>query len=228
MEWQKENDMDKQKLQGVIDSIIDATFVRLRNVYKTHREGLLESIDKPTDEGCRLVFPSYGAHRGFETRISEQELRFAFVESFNDYCRKEKANLFYSVQTPTKLHTYSKFKTNPCDKDENGQSAKFDLVIYNDKLERVCLIEFKANNADEIDHKKDFLKLNNVGEGGEDVLRYFIEIVKSYNSGTIDSLEAKLRDNKEIKAIFRCYALEGRSRSKEKEGEDISQYIENK
>ena len=191
MEWQKENDMDKQKLQEVIDSIIDATFVRLTNVYKIHREGNFESIDKPTDEGSRLVFPMYGAHRESGTRISEQELRFAFVESFNDYCRKEKVNLFYSVETPTKLHTYSKFTTDPCDNDENGRSAEFDLVIYNDKFERVCLIEFKANNADEIDHKKDFLKLNNIGEGGEDVLRYFIEIVKSYDSRTIESLNKK-------------------------------------
>ncbi len=223
----KESEMDKQELKGVIDSIIDATFTRLNNVYKTHREGLIESTSKATSEGSRLVFPMYGVHRGFETRISEQELRFAFVESFNDYCRKEKINLFYSIETPTKMRTYSNFTTSPRDDDENGRSAEFDLVIYNDELERVCLIEFKANNADEIDHKKDFLKLNNIGEGNEDVLRYFIEIVKSYNKGTIDNLNAKLSNNKSIKAIFRCYALEGKSRKKEKKGEDISQHIVN-
>lgn len=221
--------MNKKELEKVIDSVIKATFIRLSNVYKNHKENTKTSQKTPTSEGSRLVFPMYGIHRNNMTRISEQELRFAFVESFNEYCNTTHLNLFYSVETPTRKKTYSGFSTNNPRNDDygNGDSANFDLVIYDEKFNRVCLIEFKANNSNVNDHTKDFLKLNNKAEGDENVLRYFIEVIKTYNNETINSIRRKLEENKEPKAIFKCYALEGKSKRGqiETKGEDISDKI---
>ena len=221
--------MNKKELEKVMDSVISATFIRLSNVYKNHKENTNSSPKTPTSEGSRLVFPMYGEHRDNSTRISEQELRFAFVESFNEYCNTNHLNLFYSVETPTRMKTYSGTSTKKPRNDdyEKGDSANFDLVILDEKLNRACLIEFKANNSDLNDHKKDLLKLNNINEGHENVLRYFIEVIKTYNDKTLNSLRNKLMENRDLKAFFKCYALEGKSQRGKirKDGEDISDKI---
>lgn len=227
--------MTKEELTNEINEIINQTFKRLDYVYQHHRESpKLTEIIKFEKEKSRLVFPMYGKHHNpsYETRISEQELRFAFVETFNEYCKEKELNLFYSVETPTKGR-YSDFISNPHE-DDKGRSAEFDLVIYNEKLERVCLIEFKANNADEIDHKKDFVKLDSLTEGADNVSRFFVEVVQSYTEGdgntTIYSLKKKINQSKDKRFVFRCYALEGKSQrgkeDKDKNGEDISNRFE--
>ena len=71
------------------------------------------------------------------------------------------------------------------------------------------------------------MKLNNEVEGDSNVLRYFIEVLPSYDKKTILSLKGKLNANEgDNKAEFRCYALEGKSQrgkqDDEKRGEDIS------
>ena len=219
--------MDKADLKGVIDEIIKQTFERLDYVYRNHRETNSPKTVKDDTGLSRLVFPMYCEQQEFKTRISEQELRFAFVETFNKYCDKKNISLFYSVETPTKGR-YSCFAKGDPQESIDGRSAEFDLVIYNNELERVCFIEFKANNADEHDHKKDFVKLDSETEGNEDVLRYFIELIRSYSEGnersTIDSLQRKLKCSEKKRFVFRCYALEGKSqRGKENiVGQDIS------
>lgn len=197
-----------------------------------------------------LFFPAYYKKGEIkDTRISEQELRFAFVEEFNSYCEKNQIKLFYSIEAPTK-DTYSGFTDEPIINHEKGKgrSAEFDLVIYDEDLNRECLIEFKANNASEIDHNKDFLKLNNKAEGEKDVLRYFIEIIKSYSefdndkNDTISSLKKKFDVTGLKKRILevcktdigdytqiRCYALKGKSSKKTRnKGEDISDKFQKK
>lgn len=214
--------METTKLRETIDVIITNTFNRLETVYNNHKEGFNSKLPLPIGKESRLVFPAYykkGEKK--DTRISEQELRFAFVEEFNYYCKENNINLFYSVETPTK-DTYSDFSTNPT-QNPDGRSGKFDMVIYNENLHRVCLIEFKANNADEVDHKKDFLKLDIDEKDNKKVLRYFIEIVKSYSDDTINSLkDSKFKYRGKLTQV-RCYALEGKSSRKAKNiGEDIS------
>lgn len=122
--------------------------------------------------------------------------------------------MYYSVETPT-YGTYSGFSNggtpNP---DEDGRSGEFDLVIFNNQLKRIALIEFKANNASLFGHKKDFVKLNNFEEGTEDILRFFIEIIKSSDKGTLLNLQYKIKGNE---SIFRCWSL--------KEGRDITEDI---
>jgi hypothetical protein len=219
--------MTTEELKKTIDNIITKTFTRLENVYLKHKERFSDTLPlSPSENESRLVFPAYyydesGEKKPKGTRISEQELRFAFVEEFNYYCRENKINLYYSVETPTK-NTYSDFSSDPKMNPE-GRSAEFDLVIYNENLNRVCLIEFKANNADWVDHKKDFLKLENEEKDNEDVLRYFIEIVKSHTDATINSLKKDKFKYRGKLTQVRCFSLEGKSRKKTISGEDISE-----
>ena len=49
-----------------------------------------------------MVFPKY---RNKETRVSEQELRFAFIEAFNELNKENNWGLYYSVETPTEKNT---------------------------------------------------------------------------------------------------------------------------
>ena len=72
------------------------------------------------------------------------------------------------------------------------------MVIYNEKKERVCLIEFKNNSAGEGSHEKDFLKLSVEG-GGK--LCYFISIAKASDSGTFGGIKNKLNEVAKNKAI---------------------------
>lgn len=228
-----ENSMEKEVLKKHMDEIIRLTFSRLGAAYRNQ-----EVIDKTKFEkgGSRLVFPSYYKNlKPTETRISEQELRFIFVEVFNAYCDWNKLDLYYSVETPTR-DTYKNFansQENP-ERAVDGRSAEFDLVIFDEQKKRRCLVEFKANNASVHDHWKDFVKLNNSNEANNDVLCYFIEVIKSYTENgeksTLKSLEGKIK-NIIGKISFHCYALEGESKRGGKDktkGEDISDKITNK
>lgn len=214
--------METIKLKDMMETIIQSTFNRLETAYNNHKEGFNSKLPLPTGNESRLVFPAYYKKGEIkDTRISEQELRFAFVEEFNRYCKEKNIKLYYSIETPTK-DTYSDFSTKP-KQTPNGRSAEFDMVVFNEDLHRVCLIEFKANNADEVDHWKDFLKLEVDEKDNTDVLRYFIEVVKSYTNGTINSLKNNKFKYKGKLTEVRCFALEGRSYKKAKNpGEDIS------
>lgn len=181
-----------------IDNIIDQTFKRLELAYMNHREGQIgKSINHKKGES-RLVFPCY---MNGEIRISEQELRFVFVETFNEYCDEE-LDWFYSVETPTE--DKYKFTENGKNLDKpkrgEGQSANFDLTISNGKGELLALIEFKAKNTKPFSYAKDFCKLWNPKEGNSNVLRYFINVLDKADKDTSDNIQAKLdelRNNKE-------------------------------
>ena len=218
--------MKKEELKKHMDEIIRLTFERLDKAYRNQ-----EVNNTKFEKGySRLVFPSYYKNKNpTVTRISEQELRFTFVEVFNAYCDLNNLDLYYSVETPTK-DTYINFadsKKEP-QRDDDGRSAEFDLVIFDEQNNRRCLVEFKANNDSEHDHCKDFVKLNNPNEGDNDVLRYFIEVIKSYtengDNSTVNSLKGKIMYYW-YNVQFHCYALEGKSKRSGKgqtKGEDIS------
>ena len=201
--------MTNKELKPIIDEIITNAFKRIEFAYQYHSENNPKtSCNKLT----RLVFPKF---RNGNTRISEQELRFAFVEAFNAYCDEHKLDLFYSIETPT-AKKYQDFSTDP-KVAEDGRSGEFDMVIFDKDLKRVCLIEFKANNADKVDHWKDILKLKEEGQG---ILCYFIEVLKSYDSRTPKSLKEKFATffnkkehqhyrNNGATINVRCFALEG-------------------
>lgn len=215
------NEKEKDDLKNIVDKIVEDAFKRINYAYQHHREKEKDEDDEPGNEeiATRLIFPKC-ANNG--TRISEQELRFAFVEAFNASQDVKEKKLFYSVETPTEKR-YKGFSEGKPEQSDSGRSGEFDLVIFDDNFNRRCLIEFKANTASENDHKKDLLKLKE--EGMDNRLRYFIEVLKSYDNDTIIELHKRVFGmgfhNEDKNTIFKCYALGGQSRKKSK-GEDIS------
>jgi len=192
-----------QNNKKYIEEIISNTFYAVQDAYSYQAE-YAPNLDNPNRQKLsRIVFPR---KRKESIRISEQELRFVFVEQLNKKIEKG-WDVFYAVETPTK-DSYSGFsKGQDPRQDENGRSGEFDLVIFNNHMNRIALIEFKANNASSQDHKKDFIKLNNPKEGGKEVLRYLIEIVNAYDNGTLSRLHAKITGNE---SVFRCWSLDKR------------------
>lgn len=204
----------------IIEEIIKDTFNVIKKVYKYQRESnAVQSLQKI---GSRIIFPKYsnknkekGKSGNKEDRISEQELRFIFVEQLNYYLSKNNiSNIYYSVETPTENKYVFSEEGSPrvADDDKNnkkGVSARTDLVIYKkdkDKFKKVALIEFKALNPVKKSYEKDFCKLNNEGEG-EGILKYFIQIVKNHDDGTIKSIKDKIK-SKKGDVIYKCCCLD--------------------
>lgn len=169
-----------------IKAVIEKTLSKLNSLYHRDGGGL---------ENTRLIFPRYwvtkeGERVEAELRVSEQELRFMFVEELNKYCDAHREwEVYYSVETPTS-NSYQ-FT------GEGQQSGCIDLCIHGKDFKRIALIEFKALNPSENAHAKDAFKLKHEIEGE---LRYFIEIVKSHDSKTDESIVEKLKAKKGYKA----------------------------
>lgn len=205
--------MEDEIVKKHIDVIIKNTFNTISEVYRTQMEN--QKIGTYNNNSSRIIFPlkRESKDKKEEFRISEQELRFVFVEEFNKYCSK-KWDAYYSVETPTSKRYDFSNKEMPCKVDyPNGQSAMVDFSIFlkeQDKLTRVALIEFKALNPDKQSYMKDYVKLLNEDQK----FVYFIMIVKSANDRTIKSIAEKIKasyDNAgldtEKKVEFRCLDL---------------------
>ena len=205
--------MEDEIVKKHIDVIITNTFNTISEVYRTQMEN--QKIGTYNNNSSRIIFPlkRESKDKKEEFRISEQELRFVFVEEFNKYCSKN-WDAYYSVETPTRKRYDFSNKEMPCKVDyPNGQSAMVDFSIFlkeQDKLTRVALIEFKALNPDKQSYMKDYVKLLNEDQK----FVYFIMIVKSANDRTIKSIAEKIKasyDNAgldtEKKVEFRCLDL---------------------
>lgn len=205
--------MEDEIVKKHIDVIIKNTFNTISEVYRTQMEN--QKIGTYNNNSSRIIFPlkRESKDKKEEFRISEQELRFVFVEEFNKYCSKN-WDAYYSVETPTRKRYDFSNKEMPCKVDyPNGQSAMVDFSIFlkeQDKLTRVALIEFKALNPDKQSYMKDYVKLLNEDQK----FVYFIMIVKSANDRTIKSIAEKIKasyDNAgldtEKKVEFRCLDL---------------------
>lgn len=172
----------------IMDYLIDRTFDVLREVYNNQCEG--KGVFS-SNCGSRIVFPLY---RNGNIRVSEQELRFVFVEQFNKIAKDN--NLYYSVETPTRgTYSFSQ-KEKPC-VDKNGQSGEFDMVIHNEQGDRICLIEFKANFPAVSGYEKDFLKLET--ESNSDSPAYFIQLVDTLDKRLTKPRTVKIMNIKEWK-----------------------------
>ena len=73
-----------EEIEKAVSVIIKKTFEKLVDIYSSQKEHHDKEIIR--GEKSRLIFPCYGEHRDNEVRVSEQELRFAFVESLYEYC----------------------------------------------------------------------------------------------------------------------------------------------
>lgn len=184
----------------IILDIISEAFKHVKNAYELSKE-------PNSSKDSRLIFPK---KRDESIRVSEQELRFAFVEEFLKYVKKKKKDWYYAVEVPTKIKYDFSDKKNPKVAEEGkGKSASFDLAIYakgDNNFNLIALLEFKAENPKKFDYHKDLVKLENEKEGDNEVLRFFIEIVENANSGTKRNIESKLKDKRQ-QTNFICYSL---------------------
>ncbi|MDO9155018.1 MAG: hypothetical protein Q7U47_15135 [Paludibacter sp.] len=155
-----------------------------------------EATKTQSNQKSKLIFPKYqcGKHQN-EKRVSEQEARLLFIRELE---LKNHMNIFYSIETPTKKsYKFSSKEEKDSYPDivsveKGGQSASFDLTIYNDQLQRIHFIEFKNGNVDTI--KKDFLKLLCDEDNKEN---YFVNIIEREdlkNRNTLASIERKYCD----------------------------------
>lgn len=191
----------------IILDIISEAFKNVKNAYDLSNEPNSSKdsrliFPKKRDESIRVSEPNI--------RVSEQELRFAFVEEFLKYVKKKKKDWYYAVEVPTKIKYDFSDKKNPKVAEEGkGKSASFDLAIYakgDNNFNLIALLEFKAGNPKKFDYHKDLVKLENEKEGDNEVLRFFIEIVKNADKGTLKNIESKLKDKRQ-QTNFICYSL---------------------
>ena len=191
----------------IILDIISEAFKNVKNAYDLSNEPNSSKdsrliFPKKRDESIRVSEPNI--------RVSEQELRFAFVEEFLKYVKKKKKDWYYAVEVPTKIKYDFSDKKNPKVAEEGkGKSASFDLAIYakgDNNFNLIALLEFKAGNPKKFDYHKDLVKLENEKEGDNEVLRFFIEIVKNADERTPKNIESKLKDKRQ-QTNFICYSL---------------------
>lgn len=189
--------MTDSEIREHIERVIKHSFEIIKKVYAYQRE---DKGFSGINAGSRIIFPLKANDANDKVRVSEQELRFVFVEQLNKEIKDTGWEAYYSVETPTKdKYTFSNGTPRV---DKNGRSANFDLVIFDGTFKRRALIEFKANNPEPRDYKKDFVKLDNHNEDGS--LRYFIQLIKRSDKGTIKSISNKICN----KEIYYCCCLE--------------------
>ena len=236
------------ELKDVIEKVLKDTFYEIYYAYKEHKEDTKNENTKnentknentknenTKNSKSHIVFPKYKNNE--EIRVSEQELRFVFVEKLNqNICDDNK--YYYSVETPTgKSYVFDEDNGGPKvvsqtdeEKNENnkGVSARIDLVIMAKdagNFKRVALIEFKAHNPDVNDYRKDICKLiNEEWEDNPNCLKYFIQIINVNNEHrTWGNIE-----NKKITAIDALREEDKGDKEKEKRKKDIKYSIEYK
>ena len=188
--------MDKEIKDRIVD-ILHNTFCVLDNCYQYNNEASSQADYEKA--GSRIIFPRYS---NGERRISEQELRFVFIDQFIRYCEKTQWDAYYSVETPTEWRYRFSGVEKPHKTDgEDGQSAMLDVCIHDNKGTRLCLIEFKAGNPDKFCYVKDLVKLYEEGKLG-----FFVQLLESQNSGTQKSIKKKIElDIKDLNYV--CHTL---------------------
>ena len=210
-----------ENVKNIIEEIISDTFSVITNVYKSQKESQPKNFIGLHSESF-IIFPQKAkddTENDGSDRISEQELRFIFIEQFNKSEEAKKNGLFYSIETPTRnfydFNGVPQVVEREVHDEKKGQkgagrSANIDSVIYqkkNNNIKRVALIEFKAHNPNEKDYRKDICKLINE-ESGSDCLKYFIQIInngsnlndfrdlelKGHKRNTLQSIQEKMKN----------------------------------
>lgn len=142
---------------------------RLWNAH--HRREVGSLSEKPFS---RLVFPAYANGK---IRVSEQEARFAFVESVLE------SNFFYSVETPTS----EKYRFS----GEKRISAQTDFALHDEESTRILNVEFKKGtdfgNENGITVHKDVQKLLRESMPG-----MWFHLVESVDSKTLEKVLDRL------------------------------------
>ena len=208
--------MDKE-IKDRIAEVLDRTFKVLDKCYE-HNDEKSEKANSQAS-GSRLIFPCYSkTYRNGERRISEQELRFVFIEQFNKYCEEIGWDAYYSVETPTewKYRFSGEAKPHKTEGDD-GQSGMVDVCIHDNKGSRICLIEFKAGNPEAFCYIKDLVKLKEEGQLG-----FFVQLLEKQDGGTWDNIKKKIKiDLKNINYICHTFGPKEYSGTQYISGNDL-------
>ncbi len=202
--------MEQNEIQEIINGIIVKTENAIRKVYATQQESVTEAItsNSVTDQDSRIIFPKYSRNNktnGGKIRISEQELRFIFVEQIK--------NLYYSIETPT-YYTYKSARDKQEPNIGGSMSGKIDLTLYSEPNpdKPIAFIEFKYGSLSKNDTEKklnrelkyDFIKL--VAESQRyDCLGYSLHLIENpnhkvdnyeeYINAAVDIIHNNLKEN---------------------------------
>lgn len=174
--------MNTTEIIEIIEDITQRSFDVIKKVYDFQREAKPENKKNLTEIGSRILFPKYSGHSktpGID-RISEQELRFIFVEQLNKYAKEKNIDLYYSVETPTKF--YYRSARNGNEPGLNGtRSGKIDLTLYDRNENPIAFFEFKSGSlASKIrELKYDILKLIMEASYNNNCLGYSLHLVKA-------------------------------------------------
>lgn len=176
-------------IEKIIEGAIENSFKILTELKKT-------GVSKET----KLIIPDYqnsqrkASDSDEKIRVSEQELRFIFIEQLNNTLPE---GFHYSIETPTKCPYKFSDKGKDCEPVRNeGQSGNFDLTIQNEKKQVVAIVEFKSKSAAPHSYAKDLCKLWNSDEGlGHDTLRYFINVFETMTKRTRNRFVQKINKN---------------------------------
>lgn len=171
--------MSTQIVESIIDTSLHKMFM-IRNEFEIGNEN-------NRVPSMKIIYPcKWRCDKKDDIRISEQEIRFIFTSELENETKFEG---YYSVETPTQYKYRFKGEVEPCvdvaNKETNYSSASVDVCVYDQKLTRVNLIEFKAYNVERFDIQKDLLKL--MIESND--VCFFVHILKTKNNGTLYSLK---------------------------------------
>ena len=176
--------MDKEILDRIAE-ILNRAFQVLDCCYEYNDEKSKKANFR--ESGSRLIFP---CSRDGKRRISEQELRFVFIEQFNRYCDETGWDAYYSVETPTEWKYRFSGTEGPHKTEGNdGKSAMVDVSIHDNQGSRLCLIEFKAGNPEAFCYIKDLVKLK-----GEDRPGFFVQLLEKQDNTTWKNIEGKIKE----------------------------------
>ena len=189
-------------IETMMEALIERTKIIVNEAYMHHREFHAKTPLMEGKPSTLLVFPRFFNSDNDKTtgwtRISEQELRFAFVQAFHEYVCEHKCKYYYSVEPPTvDSYTFSKVEDGKRKKIEpkigEGQSGNFDMAIYDENLKRVCLIEFKCGYVTPQAINEVKAKLTNKTELGENAQGYLVYMRKEKASDIkdIEGLQCK-------------------------------------
>lgn len=176
-------------LKDALKEIIKDTFKTIDTIYNNRYGEITDN------KRSRLIFPCYSSQNKTNqnlVRVSEQELRFLFIETFCKYCDDNNLDYYYSIETPSqykyvfseKIESGKPLPRKADKEDVSPVSARFDMAIYNKNRKIVALVEFKNNESDSDKYEKDFIKLY---EEKEDRICLFIDLIAASNSGTLEN-----------------------------------------
>lgn len=181
-------------LKDALKEIIKDTFKTIDTIYN-NRYGEITDNNR-----SRLIFPCYSSQNKTNqnlVRVSEQELRFIFIETFCRYCKDKELDYYYSIETPSqykyvfseKIESGKPLPRKADKDDESPVSARFDMAIHDKDRKIVALVEFKNNESDSDKYEKDFIKLH---EEKEDRICLFIDLIEASDSGTLEGIKKRL------------------------------------